>query len=126
MTEPKRIPLAGVIGSPVAHSESPRIFAYWLKQLGLRGHYVPMDIASGDLETVLATLPKLGFVGVNVTIPHKEHVLNVADLVSDRAAVIGAEVQVITPVQQLEQGLQFVVAVGSLSRDVQEQVQFGR
>ena len=90
MTEPKRIPLAGVIGSPVAHSKSPRIFAYWLKQLGLRGHYVPMDIASGDLETVLATLPKLGFVGVNVTIPHKEHVLNVADLVSDRAAVIGS------------------------------------
>ena len=90
MTEPKRIPLAGVIGSPVAHSKSPRIFAYWLKQLGLRGHYVPMDIASGDLEAVLATLPKLGFVGVNVTIPHKEHVLNVADLVSDRAAVIGS------------------------------------
>ena len=90
MTELKRIPLAGVIGSPVAHSKSPRIFAYWLKQLGIRGHYVPMDIASGDLENVLATLPKLGFVGVNVTIPHKEHVLNIADLVSDRAAVIGS------------------------------------
>ena len=90
MTELKRIPLAGVIGSPVAHSKSPRIFAHWLKQLGIRGHYVPMDIASGDLENVLATLPKLGFVGVNVTIPHKEHVLNIADLVSDRAAVIGS------------------------------------
>lgn len=90
MTELKRIPLAGVIGSPVAHSKSPRIFAYWLKQLGLRGHYIPMDIASGDLENVLASLPKQGFVGVNVTIPYKEHVLNIADLVSDRAAVIGS------------------------------------
>ena len=90
MSELKRIPLAGVIGSPVAHSKSPRIFAYWLRQLGLRGHYIPMDIASGDLEEVLATLPKLGFVGCNVTIPHKEHVLNIADLVSDRAALIGS------------------------------------
>ncbi len=90
MSELKPIPLAGVIGSPIAHSKSPRIFAYWLKQLGIRGHYIPMDIASGDLENVLATLPKLGFVGVNVTIPHKEHVLNIADLVSDRAALIGS------------------------------------
>jgi shikimate dehydrogenase len=38
----------------------------------------------------LATLPKLGFVGLNVTIPHKETVLSLADIVTDRAALIGA------------------------------------
>ena len=90
MSELKRIPLAGVIGSPVAHSKSPRIFRYWLKRLGLRGHYIPMDIASGDMEEAIRTLPKLGFVGLNVTIPHKERVLALADSVSDRAALIGA------------------------------------
>jgi shikimate dehydrogenase len=49
-----------------------------------------MDVASDDLEAALETLPKLGFVGINVTIPHKERILALADVVSDRAAVIGA------------------------------------
>ena len=89
MTE-NRIPLAGVIGSPIAHSKSPILQGHWLKTLGLRGHYIPMHVDSEDLETVLRTLPKMGFVGVNVTIPHKEHVLRLADTVSDRAAVMGA------------------------------------
>lgn len=90
MTAPARIPLAGVIGSPIAHSKSPLIFRFWLRELGIRGFYIPMDIASGDLEDAIRTLPKLGFVGLNVTIPHKEHVLGIADLVSDRAALIGS------------------------------------
>ena len=85
-----RIPLAGVIGSPVAHSKSPRLHSHWLKVHGLQGHYIPMDITSEDLETALRTLPKLGFVGVNVTIPHKEAVMKIADIITDRAALIGA------------------------------------
>lgn len=85
-----RIPLAGVIGSPVAHSKSPRLFAYWLKELNIPGYYIPMDIAQNDLAEVLRALPKIGFVGVNVTIPHKESVLKLADIVTDRAALIGA------------------------------------
>lgn len=85
-----KVPLAGVIGSPVSHSRSPRLHGYWLKKYGVRGHYIPMDIAAGDLETCLRTLPKAGFVGANVTIPHKELVLSLADVVSDRAAIIGA------------------------------------
>ncbi|NNE89674.1 MAG: shikimate dehydrogenase [Silicimonas sp.] len=89
MTE-NRIPLAGVIGTPIAHSKSPRLHQHWLRRYGIRGHYVPMEIVSADLDDAIAMLPKLGFVGVNVTIPHKEHILNVADLVSDRAAVMGS------------------------------------
>lgn len=85
-----RIPLAGVIGSPVAHSRSPRLFAYWLRHLGIDGFYIPMDIAQNDLAEALKALPKMGFVGVNVTIPHKETVLRLADIVTDRAALIGA------------------------------------
>ncbi len=85
-----RIPLAGVIGSPIAHSKSPQLHGFWLKKYGIRGHYVPMHVASEDLADVLGTLPKAGFVGVNVTIPHKERVLALADTVTDRAAVMGA------------------------------------
>ena len=89
MTE-TRIPLAGVIGSPVSHSKSPALHGHWLRTCGIRGFYIPMDVAQADLAQVLRTLPKLGFVGVNVTIPHKETVLALADVVTDRAALIGA------------------------------------
>lgn len=85
-----RIPLAGVIGSPVAHSRSPRVHRHWLTTYGIRGHYIPMDIARDDLENVIRTLPRMGFVGVNITIPHKEAVMGIADQITDRATLIGA------------------------------------
>lgn len=85
-----KIPLAGVIGSPIAHSKSPRLHGHWLRKLGLPGHYIPMDVAPEDFEQVLRSLPKAGFVGVNVTVPHKEAALKVADVVTDRATLIGA------------------------------------
>lgn len=84
------IPLAGVIGHPIGHSKSPVLHGYWLETLGLSGHYVPLDVAPQDLEQVLATLPRAGFRGVNVTIPHKEAALALADHVSETAARIGS------------------------------------
>jgi shikimate dehydrogenase len=90
MTDHPRIPLAGVIGHPIAHSRSPALHGYWLKRYGLKGHYVPIDIAPLELPELIRTLPRLGFVGLNVTIPHKEAILQIADIVTDRAALIGA------------------------------------
>ncbi|MGD9294957.1 MAG: shikimate dehydrogenase [Roseobacter sp.] len=84
------IPLAGVIGAPIAHSKSPLLHRHWLDTYRLKGFYVPMEVAADDLEQVLRTLPKAGFVGVNVTIPHKEAVLKIVDHVSERASRIGA------------------------------------
>jgi shikimate dehydrogenase len=84
------IPLAGVIGAPVAHSRSPALHGYWLRKYGIRGFYIPLEVAQADLEEVLRAMPKMGFVGANVTIPHKETALRLADIVSDRAALIGA------------------------------------
>lgn len=85
-----RIPLAGVIGNPIAHSRSPRLHRHWLRKYGLLGDYVPLHVGDDDLAQVLRTLPKMGFVGVNVTIPHKVAVIQLADQVSDRATLIGA------------------------------------
>ncbi len=90
MTDHPRIPVAAVIGSPVAHSRSPRLHGYWLRRYDIAGHYVPLDVAPADLEAVIRALPKAGFVGCNVTIPHKEAILALADTVTDRAALIGA------------------------------------
>lgn len=85
-----KIPLAAVIGSPIAHSKSPQIHGHWLSTLGIQGAYIPMDVAPEDLEQVLRTLPKMGFVGANITIPHKEAVMEIVDVITDRAALIGA------------------------------------
>jgi shikimate dehydrogenase len=90
MTDLPLIPLAGVIGHPIAHSRSPALHGFWLKRYGIKGHYIPMDVSQSDLKDALAFLPRLGFVGLNVTIPHKETVLALADVVTDRAALIGA------------------------------------
>lgn len=84
------IPLAGVIGDPVAHSLSPRLHGHWLARYGLKGHYVPLHVTHSNLADVLRILPEMGFVGVNITIPHKEFVLSLATQISDRAALIGA------------------------------------
>ncbi|MGA0923406.1 MAG: shikimate dehydrogenase [Lutimaribacter sp.] len=89
MTLPK-IPLAGVIGHPIAHSKSPQLQRHWLKNLGISGYYIHMDLIPENLAQVLESLPKAGFVGVNVTVPHKERVMELAHQITDRAALIGA------------------------------------
>jgi shikimate dehydrogenase len=86
----RHAPLAGVIGMPIAHSRSPRLHGHWLARYNLPGHYVPLPVQPEHLAEVLRILPRAGFVGVNVTIPHKEAVLTLADTVTDRAALIGA------------------------------------
>ena len=83
-------PLAGVLGWPIGHSRSPRLHGHWLRRHRIPGHYVPMSVAPDDLAEALRALPRLGFVGVNVTIPHKEQALALATTVSEEAARIGA------------------------------------
>ena len=82
--------IAGVIGDPVAHSRSPRLFRHWLQRYGLEGHYVPLHIKPDDFAEALRILPRMGFVGVNVTIPHKHDALGLADTVTKLADRIGA------------------------------------
>lgn len=90
MSDEQKYLIAGVIGSPIAHSKSPAIHGHWLKKYGIKGHYVPLEIAQKDFAEALRLLPRMGFVGVNVTIPHKLTALSLADHVTDRAALIGA------------------------------------
>jgi len=83
-------PIAAVIGHPISHSKSPKLHGHWLQTYEIDGHYVPLDVAPVDLARTLDILPRIGFVGANVTIPHKEAVLEYADLITDRATLIGA------------------------------------
>ena len=82
--------LAGVIGWPVGHSRSPRLHGYWLDHHGIDGAYVPLPVQSGHFAAVLRALPQMGFVGANVTVPHKEAALGLVDHVEPLAGRIGA------------------------------------
>ncbi len=82
--------LAGVIGWPVGHSRSPRLHGYWLDKYGVDGAYLPLAVQPGHFEQVLRALPHMGFAGANVTVPHKEAALALADHVEPLARRIGA------------------------------------
>jgi len=82
--------LAGILGWPVSHSKSPRLHNHWLALHGIDGAYVPLPVAPSDLAEAVRLLPRLSFAGANVTVPHKETVLELVDEVDPLAARIGA------------------------------------
>ena len=82
--------LAGVLGWPVGHSRSPLLHNYWFERYQIDGAYIPLGVAPDDLAQVICTLPKMGFRGVNVTLPHKEAVQHLLDALDPLAAEIGA------------------------------------
>ena len=90
MAHPDRFLLAGVMGWPVMHSRSPLLHNYWFKQHDLAGTYVPLAIRPEGLAAALRALHPLGFAGVNLTIPHKQHAMTIVDEVDTVAMRIGA------------------------------------
>ncbi|MEQ1865450.1 MAG: shikimate dehydrogenase [Micropepsaceae bacterium] len=72
MTASGKAMLAGVAGWPVGHSLSPRLHGFWIAEHRLDAAYVPLAIRPEDFAAAFAALPKLGFRGINVTLPHKE------------------------------------------------------
>ena len=63
---------ACVIGWPIEHSRSPLIHNHWLDRYGIEGAYEKRAVAPEELEQFLRTMPEAGWVGCNVTVPHKE------------------------------------------------------
>ncbi|HZO93581.1 MAG TPA: shikimate dehydrogenase [Candidatus Baltobacteraceae bacterium] len=82
---------AAVIGHPVAHSRSPALFARMAAASGIALEYVALDVAPGDLERTLRGFRgDAAFVGCNVTLPHKEAALALADVTEPAARACGA------------------------------------
>ena len=63
---------ACIMGHPVAHSRSPMIHGYWIKQLGIDGAYDFKDLTPEAFPAFIAGLGSNGYIGGNVTVPHKE------------------------------------------------------
>ncbi len=81
---------AAVLGDPIAHSRSPRLHGFWLKEYGIDGAYVPLRVEAGRLKDALQTLADLGFAGCNLTLPHKEAALPLMDELGRAARATGA------------------------------------
>jgi shikimate dehydrogenase len=82
MTKPDDgIRRAFVIGHPISHSRSPALHAHWLARHDIAGSYQAVDVSPRDLKTFISTMREAGFVGGNVTLPHKE---SIAALVYER------------------------------------------
>jgi shikimate dehydrogenase len=89
MTASRKSPAACLIGWPAAHSRSPLIHHYWLRKLDLMGGYSIEAVPPEGLAEFVLHLSSHGFVGANVTIPHKERALSLS-LPDARAAAVGA------------------------------------
>jgi shikimate dehydrogenase len=89
MTTVTKPPAACLIGWPAAHSRSPLIHHYWLRTLGIAGGYVIEAVPPDEFQDFVFRLPLRGFVGANVTRPHKERALALSKP-DDRARAVGA------------------------------------
>jgi shikimate dehydrogenase len=79
--------LVGVLGNPISHSLSPAIHEYWLQKYKINGVYVPLRVQTDKFEQTVETLLGCGFIGFNVTLPHKVAAYEIAKT-HDRAATI--------------------------------------
>jgi shikimate dehydrogenase len=82
--------LLGVLGWPVEHSMSPVLQNAALQAMGIEACYMPLPCPSESLGAVIAGLRGLGFVGANVTLPHKEAVIQHLDNLSDESRFTGS------------------------------------
>jgi shikimate dehydrogenase len=80
---------ACVIGWPIGHSRSPLIHNYWLKAYGIAGQYRREAVPPEKFGAFVQTLAARGYVGANVTVPHKEAALALTQP-DDRARAVGA------------------------------------
>jgi shikimate dehydrogenase len=81
---------ACVMGHPVAHSRSPMIHGYWLKTLGIQGAYELKDLTPEQFPGFVSELGKNGYIGGNVTAPHKEAAFRAVAGRDEAAEAIGA------------------------------------
>lgn len=86
---PKPARLA-VLGKPVSHSASPQLHQPALDALGIAATYVRLEVDPGELPKAFALMAELGFIGCNVTVPHKFEAMESCSEVVGQARLLGA------------------------------------
>lgn len=82
--------LFGVMGSPIEHTLSPAIHTAGIASVGMNAVYLPLSVEKAQLAAAVKGAVALGFVGWNVTIPHKRAIMEFLDEITEDAEKIGA------------------------------------
>ena len=80
----------GLIGHPIKHTYSPYIHNVAVQMKNLDYIYLPFDVPPANLQNAIRGMIALGIKGLNVTIPHKENIMQYMNNVSEEASIIGA------------------------------------
>ncbi|VEI07805.1 shikimate dehydrogenase [Kurthia zopfii] len=89
-----------VIGNPIGHSMSPFMHNSWFSQMEIDATYIPIQVIEEDLDRAVSSMNLLGISGFNVTIPHKEKIIPLLDILDPMAEKMGA----VNTVVRLEDG----------------------
>lgn len=81
---------AAVIGHPVAHSLSPLIHGHWFRAYNIAGAYEAVDVSPDMLKTRINAMLNDNYTGLNVTVPHKQAVMELCDRLDETAQAVGA------------------------------------
>ena len=80
----------GVIGHPISHSKSPAMHTYWFQVHDINAQYLGFDVMPDALEQHIKSMMQNGYMGCNITVPHKQEALKLCDVIDTDARAIGA------------------------------------
>lgn len=79
-----------VLGDPISHSKSPKIHNVWLKRNNIQAFYDKLKIKKSEIRSIIKKIKSNELIGANVTLPHKENVINHLDMLEENAINSGA------------------------------------
>lgn len=78
-----------IVGWPAKHSRSPKLHGYWIEKYGLEGEYGIEEVTAEDFPAFISNLAGRGYVGCNITMPHKDAAFQLSQP-DERAKAVGA------------------------------------
>jgi shikimate dehydrogenase len=85
-----RTKILGIFGHPIEHTLSPAMHNAAIEASGLDMIYIPFSVRASRLRDAVGAIRGLDILGINITIPHKEAVIDLLDKLSEEARAIGA------------------------------------
>jgi len=79
-----------VIGFPIKHSASPQMHQAALDEANIDLQYIRLEVEPGEVDAAFSEMENLGFIGCNVTVPHKLEAMALCDELTDDAKALGA------------------------------------
>ena len=80
----------GIIGNPISHSLSPILHNYWYEKYNINAEYSIIDVKENELNKVIKKLKNNDLIGVNVTLPFKQKMVQHVDLLVNDAEITGS------------------------------------